>query len=185
MKNEKRTLIAVLSKYPSKSTFASRDSGGLDITIMRLDDKGQGPRNWSYSDYSEDTNALFGGFKFHVWMHNDSADNNKFYCRQEADTVQGNSAAEYTHSAKGLTKLAKLQADQYSSRGNALDVADELGRWLEAMGIKTVLTRPTGEHDNGWLTHGSWDHWSPGRTINALRSVIAEWQSPALNAATA
>lgn len=185
MKTDKQTLVAMLSKHPSKSIFASRDSGGLDVTICRLDDKGQSPRNWSYSSYSEDNNALFGGFKFHIWMHNDSTDVNKFYCRQEAETVQGNDAGEYLHAAKGLAKLSKLQSAQYEARGSSHDIADELGRWLEATGIKTVLVRPEDAQRNEWLNHGSWDHWTAGRTINAVRAVIAELQTPSLNSAIA
>lgn len=171
-KTTKTPLIAMLSGYPTPFLFTGREATGLDVTICQLDDSGSFPQNWSFSPYCENKPALFGGFTFHAWQHDNTEGGVSFYTRQSGPQVQGNSAGEYTHAAKGLVALDKRESDLYTTRGNSQDIAERLGRWLEAIGINLVLVRPLAEGTVGWHNKGRWLHWTPGHVVNTLRSVI-------------
>lgn len=183
-KTSKPQLVAVLSAFPATCLFTHRDSGGLDVTVMELTDKGT-PQNPSFhNDVSQD--SLFSGFEFSVWRYTAYNGKDEFHSMTSGPSTHSDSPLEYMHAAKGLSTLAKRQEAQYKARGSASDVPERLGRWLEAMGIDLVLTRPNGQH-HSWLNEGQWLQWSTGQTVDIVRHTIESWfaNQVAVNSATA
>jgi hypothetical protein len=88
--------------------------------------------------------------------------------------VHSTDPAEYDSAAKAIRTMAARCAEITVSRGYPADVADSVGRWLEACKVGTVWMRPGGHPQRGWMTEGKWLRLSVGETVTLIRDKSAK-----------
>lgn len=177
MKN-KPELIAIVNKAekltkPSEN-LCSREPE-ISVAIGRLEANSDGaktPRNYS-RQYDEPDNTSGGQFARIFASHSTYENKTKGLFGYYGPSIAYGNRRDYERAGKGLAKVEKNLEKAYQERGNASDPAEEMGRWIEACGIKEVWSRPDGK-DNEWLNKGEWRQETIGQFVNRIRSLLPD-----------
>lgn len=166
--------------HPRESSFTSgRDE--IRVTIGRLDDTDGKPRNFSLSSISPgspESRISTGGCFARIWSaqpasyHVPGSTECNYFVAHGMEISHGD-LPEYEHAIRALKLIAKRQAGQYETRGNATDAADAMGRWLEACGVTQVYLRPESGRNRQWLTDGEWQCLTLGVFVVQVRKALA------------
>ena len=161
-----KTLVAFCSDI-SETLIANNTSSEIKVEIGTLaDDKT--PRSWSLSSFDEPKNSS-GGCFYRIWASQ---------YQNEAPFVLGGyygkeiyygKSNDYEHFAKALRLIEKKMQKIENERGASSDQAEEVGRWLESCGVKSVMIRPEKEF-NEWMNKGTWNTVSIGSFVNRIRA---------------
>ncbi len=167
MKKPPQNLVGMIEKLNAlrPSDYNAPD---IKIVIAVLDEKDGKPRNWSLNSYGEEPKTSTGGCWCRLWAWQSTEKIDVMFSGYGPEIGYG-SVRDYEHGARAekliLSRL-KAMSDQ---RGNTLDAAEYLGRWLEACGVEKVYVRPEGENAS-WHNEGDWDCWLVGRAIQEVRA---------------
>jgi hypothetical protein len=171
MKTAKRKLIGLVGcfgKLEPCTTFGQTKE--ISVSIAILDDKGR-PNNWRRDrEFPSET----GGQRARIFACDSGfsrdLDGNLF-SNYGPDISYCDSSDEYLDAGKMLAKVAKRISDMYAVRGNAVDAAESMGRWLEACGVTEVYMRPGNDRET-WLTEGEWKILTIGYFVQKVRENL-------------
>jgi len=177
-----KKLIAFCSEMPElrpANSSYSVNCPEIKIEIGTLADDNT-PRNWNLALFDEPKNST-GGCFYRMWASQ---------YQNEAPIVMGGyygkeiyygKAEDYEHFAKALRSIQKKMQKIESERGGSSDQAEEVGRWLEACGVKSIMVRPEGEKNNGWMNKGTWKTLSIGSFVNRVRAKFPKTELPQID----
>ena len=169
----KTQMIAMVEKWCKLTEAVGYGSAPeIQLAICRLGEDGK-PRNYRREYDEKGANA--GGCFARIWassatyhLPGDLRGNVFSACGPE---ISYGKAEDYKDAHDGMKMVAKRQAEQYATRGNAADAADEMGRWLEACGVSRVFYRDIGKSEE-WLNRGEWTEREVGPFIIRLREHL-------------
>ena len=175
MKNFLIALVNKQEKLTRPSENYNRTEPEISVSIARLEsDADKAPHPLNYSHRTEEPENNPGGQFARIFAtYSTFEDKTKGLFAYYGPSVAYGTRKDYERAAKGLAKVEKHLEKAYQARGNAADPAEEMGRWLEACGIKVVYSRPTSE-DPGWLNKGEWRKETVGQFVNRLRSLLPD-----------
>ena len=164
---EKKIFVALVDRFDQ---LEARDyqNPNIKITIAVLGEKGA-PRNWSRGPVGAEPANSTGGMFCRLWAYKSSTENVSVMFSCYGPEITFGDQSDYEHAARACKLVNARLHKTYQTRGNPLDEADHLGRWLEACGVSTVFIRPADDHHT-WLNEGEWEQWTIGRTIQEARA---------------
>jgi hypothetical protein len=174
----KPNLIALVNtqdKLIKPSENYNRKEPEISVSIARLEIHENGSKTpLNYSHKYDESESVSGGQFARIFASYSTYENKtKGLFGYYGPSISWGGRHDYERAAKGLSKVEKRLEKIYQDRGNAIDPADEMGRWLEAAGIEEVWSRPT--HENGeWLNKGEWKQESIGHFINRVRTLLPD-----------
>ena len=165
MKPPKQVEVAMCTKV-EKLVPGEWSSNEISVHIGKLDETDGKPRNFRH-DYETPKTSTGGCFARIFASSSGCGANANLFGSYGPETNFGQ-IAEYEHGARALKLIAKRMQSIYEVRGNALDAADEMGRWLECCGVEQVYTRDAGV-DNEWHHKGEWKVLTIGQFVRLVR----------------
>ena len=99
--------------------------------------------------------------------------------------VMSSNPREYESMGRAIRAVETRMEGFSATRGHPVDVADRIGRFLEACDVGLVWMRPVGVPVGGWLPDGQWLRLSVGETVALVRakSAVAQKDCALANAA--
>jgi hypothetical protein len=146
-----------------------RDNSDREIrlTICAVSDEGTHPLNGTWKWDGPTFQPV--GMTIRVWAGSYSV-----HTLLNGKEVHSSNPEEYFSAAKAIRTMDSRMEDMRETRGNPADVADKVGRWLEACKVGTVWMRPGGQPQRGWMTEGKWLRLSVGETVTLIRDKSAK-----------
>lgn len=168
-------IVDAFDQLKPDTRYLSR-SAEIRVTIgavHRADNGNESPRNWSHWDRESKTGPC-GGCSARMYASEAS-----YYTGTEGNhlltngpQVTSDDVRDYEYAVKALKLIAKRHSEQYATRGNPVDAAESMGRWLEACGVKRVFMRPSPVCASSWLSEGEWLILSVGTFVGKVRSAL-------------
>jgi len=157
-------LIAMIQRMPLRLVKdpISRDHT-FEVEIATLDPRDNTPRNWIYEGQNDlggargVISAGCSGEAFFFWY---------------GPSVAVGEIGQYKNGIRVVREITKRLKAINTIRGPAVDAAEEFGRFLEAVEVDTVYSRPPGLTCS-WLNEGPWEVWSREYAISRIRELIA------------
>lgn len=174
----KPNLIALVNKQEKlvrPSENFNRTEPEISVSIARLETHSSGattPLNYSHR-CDEAENSAGGQFARIFASHSTYENKTKGLFGYYGPSIAYGNRRDYERAGKGLAKVEKNLEKAYQERGNASDPAEEMGRWIEACGIKEVWSRPDGT-DGEWLNKGEWRQETIGQFVNRIRTLLPD-----------
>ena len=168
MSKNKTIEVAICHDIPKLEPVPEYSTGNeIKVTIGVLEDGVSHPRNFSTSSSTPKNSA--GECSARIFTTHDG----KQTCFWSyGPQISYGDLNDYAHGVRALKRIAKNLHKIYNVRGNCLDAADEMGRWLEACKVKKVFIRPDGESRKSWMNEGRWDELSIGAFVQRVRANL-------------
>lgn len=169
-----RTEIAIVGKFaqlkPANGYHSSADEILVTIGTTQERDGNVSPRNFRL-EFDTPKNSS-GGCKAMIWAsdseYSKTIQETNYFGQYGPEILMG-ASGDYAHALRAVERINKRMAALEESRGHAIDAADQMGRWLEACGIKAVWKRATQSEKEEWLDRGEWVQYTVGQFVNMVR----------------
>ena len=162
-----QVLIGICNGKLEQLKPAAYNRNEIRVDIGTLDEKDGKPRNF-LADSDTPRNSTGGCFaRIFASEYGEGTGANLFNHYGPACTWAH--LEEYEHAVRALKRIQAAHKEFYATRGNAVDAAEEMGRFLEACGVKRVFMRPDDETNTGWMNKGEWLDLSVGDFVSRVR----------------
>ena len=156
------------------------DNTFFRATVANFAKEGNTPENWrlpySFERIKNDT----GGCQISAFVSKWRDEPATALVSTGGPSITKGQLDEYKHATDALRLIARRLEAAYQSRGPVSGPAEEIARWIEATGVKTVFLRPDHATNTGWLNQGDWLRLTPGQFNSRMIAELAK-----INAAAA
>ena len=168
--NPKHTEVALVNGQLEQLRPPTNDyscGNEIRVTIAVLEEGKPHPRNWSLSS-CDNPRKSFGGCFARIYA---SKDFGSIFSLYGPEITYGD-LRDYHHGAAALKAIGARLEKLRLTRGPAVDPADDMGRWLEACGVKQVWFRPDHSKHESWLHKGDWSARNLGDFVYLVRTLL-------------